>query len=98
MWHTTYNNFNIIFSPYFACLDNASPGNFTCRNDSSIELPLAYLCEGVPPFYDDGGYRRKRHVGDYGHYFIDCPDRSDESPDTCGKSPPRVLKHESHYI
>ena len=73
-------------SIFLSILDNAGPGNFTCRNDSSIQLPLAYLCEGVPPFYDDGGYRRKRNVGGYGHFFIDCPDGSDESQDTCGKT------------
>ena len=72
-----------IFLLYFVYLDNAGYGNFTCRNDSSIELPLAYLCEGT---FEDGGYRRKRDVGGYGHFFIDCPDGSDESPDTCGEN------------
>ena len=72
-----------IFLLYFVYLDYAGYGNFTCRNDSSIELPLAYLCEGT---FEDGGYRRKRDVGGYGHFFIDCPDGSDESPDTCGEN------------
>ena len=52
-------------------------------------LPLAYLCEGAPPYYDDGYYRKRRDVGGYEPYFyVDCPDGSDESEDTCGKTSP----------
>ena len=67
-------------------LDFAEPGHFTCRNDSSIELPLAYLCEGPPHDY---GHYHKRSTYDYydPYYYINCPDGSDESPDTCGKPP-----------
>lgn len=67
-------------------IDSAPPGNFTCRNDSSLTFPLAYLCEGEPP---SDGYYYKRDVDGYvdGSYdFVDCPDGSDEDEQTCGKT------------
>ena len=74
-----------VTSCLFHLSEFAPSGNFTCRNDSSLSFPLAYLCEGPPDKY---GHYRKRYAEDYyGPYdYIDCPDGSDESPETCGKN------------
>lgn len=83
---TLQSSLYLIQYHYSSIADGAPPGNFTCRNDSSLSFPLAYLCEGPPT---DSGYYHKRYADDYGYYgyysFIDCPDGSDESPDTCGE-------------